>query len=144
MGVTVSRLRIGISLRVALGVLLLVGVVGCSGYYRGGPPIYRSAYYHHPYHYYYYPSTSVYFHISSGYYYYRDGDYWRHAKQLPPKYHLDHHDRVPVWIDAEKPFTRYKQHRDKYKPKPGFRPDPKRDPEERRNNERMHERYRNR
>ncbi len=139
-----SRFGIGVSLRVALTALLLAGIVGCSGYYRGGPPIYRSAYYHYPYHYYYYPSTSVYFHISSGYYHYRDGDYWRRAKKLPPKYHLDSHDRVRVWIDTDKPFTRYKEHKDRYKPKPDFRPDPKRDPEERRNNERMHERYRNR
>ena len=139
-----SRFRSGVFLRVALGALLLAGMVGCSGYYRGGPPVYSPAYNQYPYHYYYYPSSSVYFNISSGYYYYRDGDYWRSARDLPPKYHLGRHDRVPVWIDADKPYTRDKEYHDRYKPKPDFKPDPKRDSEERHNNERMHERYRNR
>lgn len=139
-----NRLKIGLFLRMALGTLLLASIVGCSGYYRGGPPVYRSEYYNYPYHYYYYPSSSVYFHLSSGHYHYLDGDFWKRANKLPPKYHLDHRDRVPVWLDTDKPFTRYKGHRDKYRPRPDFRPDPKRDSEERRNNERMHERYRNR
>ncbi len=130
--------------RATLLILLLTGIVGCTAYYREGPPVYRSAYYQYPYHYYYYPSSRVYFHISSGYYYYPDGDRWIRIRQLPPKYHLDHHDRVPLWIDADKPYSRYSQHRDRYRPDPHYKSDKARDPEERRHNERQHERYRNR
>jgi hypothetical protein len=123
------------------GVLLLTGVAGCAGYYRDGPPYYTSDYHYYPYHYHYYPSSDIYFNISSGYYYYRDGAHWKRARTLPPRRHIDRKDRVRLWIDADWPQDRHRQHRDKYKPKPGYRPDSRRDPEERRENERLHERY---
>jgi len=127
-----------------LGVLLMAGGVACTTYYRDGAPIYRSTYDHDPYYYHYYPDSSVYFNISSGYYYYPDGDHWRRVRKLPSRYHLDDHDRVRLWIDADQPYARHRQHRERYRPDPHYRHDPKRDPEERRSNERLHERYRNR
>lgn len=135
---------IGRSRRMALGIVLLAAMGGCTAYYREGPPVYRSAYYHYPYHYYYYPSARVYFNIASGYYYYPDGDRWIRVRDLPRRYHLDRHDRVPLWIDSDKPYSRNSRHRETYRPAPNFRPDPARDPEERQHNRREHERYRDR
>lgn len=139
-----SRISGSITRSLALALTLAAGLTGCAAYYHEGPPVYRSAYYHYPYYYYYYPSTGVYFHIYSGYYYYPDGTRWIRVRDLPPRYHLDRHDRIPLWIDADKPYSRYTQHRERYRPDPHYRPDPARDPEERRHNRQEHERYRNR
>ena len=139
-----NRAKIDISWRVVMGAVLLTGVVGCASYYRGGPPIYTSAYYQYPYRYHYYPSARIYYHISSGDYYYRDADHWKRARDLPPRHRLDRRDRVRIWSDADKPYSRHKEHREKFKPKPRRKHDSKRDPEERRDNQRLHERYRNR
>ena len=130
--------------RAALAAVLAVGIVGCTTHYRDGPPYYTAAYHHYPYHYYYYPGTRVYFHISSGYYYYRDGDHWKRVRKLPATHHLDHHDRIPVWVDTDKPYSRYRDHDRKYRPSPHYKRDTKRDHEERRHNQQRHERYRNR
>ncbi len=139
-----NRVYIDISWWVVLGAVLLAGMVGCTTYYRDGPPYYTSAYHHHPYHYHYYPRADIYFHISSGYYYYRDGGHWKRHRKLPPKHRLDRHDRVRLWIDADKPYSRHGEHRERYRPAPNYKHDTKRDPEERRDNRRLHERYRNR
>ncbi len=139
-----SGFRIDISWWMVLGAVLLTGMVGCTAYYRDGPPVYRSSYYHHPYHYHYYPSTRVYFHISSGHYYYRDHDHWKRARHLPPHHRLDRRDRVRLWIDADKPHSGHKAHREKYRPKAHYKHDMKRDREERSFNRQRHERYRNR
>ena len=139
-----SRIKVVMSRWLVLGAVLLTGVAGCAGYYRDGPPYYTSAYHHYPNHYHYYPSADIYFHISSGYYYYRDGSHWKHVRKLPPHHRIDRHDRVRLWIDADKPYTRHKQHRERYKPKPHYRHDSRRDPEERRDNQRLHERYKKR
>ena len=128
--------------RMLLGVVLLAGISACTTHYREGPPVYRSAYYHYPYYYHYYPSSSIYFHIDSGYYYYPERDRWVRVRELPRKYHLDRHDRVPLWIDTDKPYARNKAHREKYRSDPHYQPKPARDPEERRHNTRQHERYR--
>ncbi len=128
---------------VLLGVLL-AGLAGCATYYRDGPPYYSSAHHYHPYHYHYYPGPQVYFHISSGYYYYRDGAHWHRAKQLPPHYHLDRHDRVRIWSDRDKPHSEYPAHQGKYRPRRDYKPDTARDPEERQHNQQLHERYRDR
>jgi hypothetical protein len=138
------RFIVGIVWRVSLISVLAAGITGCTTHYRDGPPVYSSAYYHYPYRYHYYPSSSVYFHLSSGDYYYRDTHHWKRVKKLPPKYHLDHHDRVPLWIDADKPHAKHKEHHRKYKPKSHYRRDTERDREERRHNRRQHERYRDR
>lgn len=127
-----------------LGVVLLTGIAGCTAYYRDGPPVYSSAYYQHPYHYHYYPSTRVYFHISSGHYYYRDGDHWKRVRELPTKYRLDRRERVRLWIDDDKPHSRYKQHSEKYRPKTHHKHDAQHDREERQYNQQRHQRYRNR
>jgi len=128
--------------RMLAGIVLLAGIAGCTAYYREGPPVYRSAYYDYPNYYYYYPSSGVYFHIYSGYYYYPDHDRWIRVRELPHKYHLDRHDRVPLWIDSDRPYARNKVHRDRYRPDPHYRPGPERDLEERRHNAREHDRYR--
>ncbi|MDX1697075.1 MAG: hypothetical protein R3308_02260 [Thiohalobacterales bacterium] len=134
----------GITWRIILLALLVLSGAGCTAYYRDGPPVYSSTYYHYPYRYHYYPSSSVYFHLYSGDYYYRDTHHWKRVKQLPPKYHLDRHDRVHLWIDADKPHARHHDHKNKYKPSTKYRRDTARDSEERRHNRRQHERYRNR
>jgi hypothetical protein len=139
-----ERIRIARTLQLIVGAALLMVVAGCTAYYREGPPAYRWAYYHSPHYYHYYPSSRIYFHLSSGYYYYPEGERWMRVRSLPRRFHLDHHDRVPLWIDADRPYARHRQHRDRYRPDPHFRPDPARDPEERRFNRHQHERYRSR
>jgi hypothetical protein len=139
-----NRFTIDLSWWIVLGAVLVTGTAGCTAYYRDGPPVYRSEYYHHPYRYHYYPSTRVYFHISSGHYYHRDRDHWKRVRELPPKHRLDRHDRVRLWIDADKPYSRHRQHSEKYKPNPHYKRDMKRDREERKFNRQRHERYRDR
>jgi len=130
-----------VALLAALSAVVLAATVGCSSHYRGGPPVYTSAYYHYPYRYHYYPSSQVYFHITSGNYYYRDGTKWVRTRTLPSRHHLDSHDRVPLWIDSEKPHVKHKEHRERYRPSPQYRQNKTRDPKERRHNQRMHERF---
>lgn len=125
-------------------VVMITGVAGCSSYYHDGPPIYKRAYYHDPYHYYYYPSVDVYFHIHSGRYYYRDGGRWHGSLTLPHRYHLDHHDRVRVWHDSDKPHRRHEHHRNRHKPSPHYKRDMQRDRNERKHNQQRHEKYRRR
>ena len=124
-----------------LSAIMLAATAGCSSHYRGGPPVYSSAYYHYPYRYHYYPGSEVYFHITSGNYYYRDDNNWLRNRTLPSHHHLDRRDRVPLWIDSDKPHVKHKEHRERYKPNTQHRRDRTRDPEERRHNQRMHERF---
>ncbi len=127
--------------RTVLTAVLSSVIAGCATHYRDGPPYYTSAYHHYPYHYYYYPGTRVYFHVLSGHYYYRDGDHWQRVRKLPKAYQLDHRDRVPVWADTDKPYSRHRDHDRKYRPNPHYKRDTKRDHEERRHNQQQHERY---
>ena len=90
---------------------------------------------------YYYPDAQVYFHITSGNYYYRDGTKWVRTRTLPTRHHLDRHDRVPLWIDSDKPHVKHREHRERYTPRPQYKRNKSRDPEERRHNQRMHERF---
>jgi len=139
-----NRVKFDVLWRAVLGAVLLTGVIGCTAYYHDGSPVYTSAYHHSPYHYLYYPNTSVYFHISSGHYYYRDRDHWNRVKKLPPSHHIDRRDRVHLWIDADRPYSSHNDHHKKYRPKPHYKHDTIRDREERQDNQRQHERYRNR
>lgn len=125
---------------VIAGVAIMLGLSACT--YHGGPPVYTSAYYHPPYHYHYYPSTRVYFHLSTGYYHYRSDGHWRRAKTLPPHIRLDRYDRRRLWVDADKPYIRHKEHSQRYKPSPHYKPDDRRNREERSHNKRRHETYR--
>ncbi len=125
--------------------ITLSGTAGCVYEpYRGGPPVYRSAYRHYPYHYYYYPSTRVYFHLHSGDYYYHRDKRWHRAHVLPPHVFLDRRDRVRVWIDASRPHDRQRDHVKRYKPSPRYHADRHRDRDERAHNRREHKKYRNR
>jgi hypothetical protein len=124
-----------------LVIALMTGMSGCVGYYHEGPPVYKRAHYHHPYHYYYYPSVGVYFHIDSGRYYYHDRGRWHSTVVLPVHLHLDHHDRVRLWSDSDKPYLHHDDHHHKYKPSPHYRSDPGRDRDERQHNKKRHEEY---
>lgn len=122
-----------------LGILLVVSLTACAY----PPPPTRHVHYH-PYDYYYYPSVRVYFRYSTGYYYYPSGSIWIKTRRLPPAYRIDQRDRVIIRIENDKPYTRYHQHREKYRPHPDYRPDPYRDERERHYNQKKYEQYRNR
>lgn len=80
--------------------------------------------YYQPYDYYYYPNTRIYFNISTGYYYYPDRDRWVRIKRLPPRYRLNHNDRVTIRIKSkDQPYLYHKEHRARYAPRRQYRRD---------------------
>ncbi|MEJ2687772.1 MAG: hypothetical protein P8124_11305 [Gammaproteobacteria bacterium] len=132
-------------IRIGLVALLLTataaGLSGCAAYY--GPP----AYAHSPYYYdyYYYPHAHVYFQIYSGEYYYRSGGTWRRSRTLPKNIYLDRRDRVPMHIPGKTPYTHNTQRpQARPAPSPHYQRTPQRNRQERQNNQRHHEEYRQR
>lgn len=138
---TLKRIRVWQLLLVMASV---IAAAGCATHYREGQPAYGSSYYDDPYDYYYYPDSRVYFNISSGYYYYPDRDRWYRVRELPPRYHLDNRGRVPLRIATDKPYSMQHDHQKKFRPNSQFKFEPKRDQDERRENERRHEKHRSR
>ena len=120
-----------------LGIILMVSLAACAY-----PPPHPHHAHYHAHDYYYYPSVRVYFRYSTGYYYYPSGTVWIKTRKLPPRYRLDHHDRIVIRIEDKKPYARHKQHREKYRPHPDYRPDPYRDEKERHYNKKRYEEYR--
>jgi hypothetical protein len=82
----------------------------------------------------------VYFHIYTGWYYYRSGGIWWRTRTLPPQVHLDPRYRKRIVVRNEPPYRRPPEPREAYPP-PDWRPDPRRDREEREHNRRVHEEY---
>lgn len=76
------------------------GHVGGSGYYSS---VYDD--------FYFYPNVGVYFSIHSGDYWYHPHDHWVRARRLPSHYHLDHHRRVKLKLDRNRPWRHYDDHR---------------------------------
>ena len=122
-----------------LGIMFAVTLAGCAE----APPYGPHAHYD-PYDYYFYPSVGIYFRYSTGYYYYPSGTVWVRTRQLPPKYHLDQHDRIIIRVDNDKPYEKHQQHRERYHPNPAYRSDSYRDEKERYYNQKRYEEYRNR
>lgn len=114
------------------------GLAGCYGPAPYGPPDPWPPQY---YDYYYYPHVDVYFHIYTGWYYYRSGSVWWRVRRLPPHIHLDHRYRRPIVIRDDLPYRRHPQHRKTYPPPRDWRPEPRRDRQERDDNRRQHEEY---
>ncbi len=117
-------------LKIAAGVFVvgsLLGLSGCDDDVRVRSVSVGSSYYQ-PYDYYYYPNTRIYLNISTGYYYYPDRDRWVRIKRLPPRYRLNHNDRVTIRIKfKDQPYLYHKQHRAKYAPRRDYRNNNRRD-----------------
>lgn len=72
------------------------------------------------YDYWYYPAWGIYYDYDAHVYFYRDGDVWRRAAQLPPRFHgLGRH--VIVKSERGRPWARYDDHRAQYPPGHGWR-----------------------
>ena len=104
---------------------LLAGFLfgGCTydPVYHGPPPY--GYYYPHYYDYYYYPRASVYFQFSTGFYFYLSNGVWIKARVLPPNIVIDPYDRVRIRVDSDKPYTRYSEHHNRFKPRPIYHKD---------------------
>lgn len=87
----------------------------------------------------YYPNSGVYFNYYSGYYYYRSNNARMRVRTLPPHVYLG--SRVALRIKSDRPYTYYNVHRQRYRPSPGYHPDPTRDRRERSYNRDHHEQY---
>lgn len=137
---TSSRMRNGAA--TMLGAVFLLGLAGCAHdpYYRHPHP-HPAPRPHYYYDYYYYPSVSVYFHYYSGYYYYPSGKTWIRSRTLPPHYRLDYRDRRQLRIPGDYPYSKYDVHRERYKPRPGYHPDPRVDRKEREHNTYKYKQY---
>jgi hypothetical protein len=122
-----------------LASILILSLSACAE----APPYGPYAHYD-PYDYYYYPSTGIYFRYSTGYYYYPSGTVWIKTRKLPSRYRLDHHDRVVIRIDNDRPYEMHHQHQERYHPHPDYRPDPYNDEKERHYNQKRYEEYRKR
>ena len=109
--------------------LMVLGVTACTYAPRyDDVPAYRSDYY-------YYPGIGVYFHLYSGDYFYRDGDRWLRTRVLPPRIVLDQRLRRPLVIKDPAPYRHNADHRERYRPPPNVRRDPRYDRPEREHNE---------
>lgn len=96
------------------------------------------------YDYYYYPQVGVYFHLFSGDYYFRDGRHWVHKRVLPSRFYLDYRDRRPLVIRDETPYRYHDQHHQQHRESYRYEYNAAHDRDERRHNEEIYERYRNR
>jgi len=113
------------------GILALVAALlmtGCVYDTYDTRPVHHDPY---MYDYYYYPSVGVYFNLYSGYYYYHDDHYWYRSRRLPPRYRLDHHDRIKFRDRDSRPYEHYYRDQEKYRPSPDYRSDRDRDRRER-------------
>ncbi len=95
--------------------------------------------YYEPWGYYYYPDVQVYFHVSTGDYFYLSGRRWLRTRVLPTYIHLDSHDRVKLRIENERPYLHHRQHVERYRPRPHYRPTPQQDRREREENRRWYQ-----
>lgn len=119
-------------------------LAGCGPAYYGAPPPGPRPRPVGYYEYYYYPYADVYFHVYTGYYYYVVGGTWHRARALPPRYVLDPRYRVQLTIRDDRPYVHHSDHRRAHPPPPQFRPDPRRDRDERQRNLRIYEDYQKR
>ena len=101
----------------------------------GPPPVF------YPYDYYFYPSVGIYYHYSTGYYYYRSSGSWIRTQVLPPNILLHPHGRVYLRLDSDKPYLKYKQHQEQYRPKRQYQPASPIDRYEREQNRQTHQKY---
>ncbi len=84
---------------------------------KGGPPQHAPAHgYRAKYAYRYYPSSCVYFDVSRKVYFYLEGDDWRMSVSLPRQIQVQVGGYVTLGLDTDKPYTRFKEHRQKYPP----------------------------
>lgn len=125
----------------------LIGAAAAAAFAPGltacyGPPPYGRPQPVPPrYEYYYYPQADVYFHIYTGWYYYRSDGIWWRSRHLPLNIRLSPRYRRLVVVKEAPPYRRYPQHRESYPPPRNWRPDPRRDREEREHNRRVHQEY---
>jgi hypothetical protein len=108
---------------VLIGLLSSFLFAGCiyDPVYHGPPP---PGYYHpHYYDYYYYPRANVYFQFSTGFYFYLTNGVWIKARVLPRHIIIDPYDRVRIRVDSDRPYTRYEEHRSRFKPRPIYHKD---------------------
>ena len=122
-----------------LGIAFALSLTACTDVPAYGPHAHYD-----PYDYYYYPSVGIYFRYSTGYYYYPSGTIWNKTRKLPPRYRLDPRDRIVIRIDNDKPYERYHQHQERYRPRPDYHPDHYRDEKERYSNRKRYEDYQRR
>ena len=127
-----------------LVLLAAAALTACVAYpYRGQPAPYASAPYY--YDYYYYPQADVYFQLYTGEYYYRSGGGWRRSRSLPDNIYLDRRYREQLRIPDKTPYAHDRDRRSLQRaPGPGYQRNPAQNREERRENERRHEEYRQR
>ena len=91
----------------------------CKKKGKGGPPAHAKAYgcqAKHTYH--YYPNAKVYFDISKEVYFYMKGQSlsWQVSDYLPGGSYVQLGDYVAIQMDSDKPYTRLKDHMEKYPP----------------------------
>ena len=86
-------------------------------YVKPGPPAHAKAHGYRAKHTYrFYPEAAVYFDISSKSYFYLCGNEWRVAVTLPQTLRIKLGDYVTIEMDADKPYTKFKEHKIKYPP----------------------------
>ena len=95
---------------------------GHKGYHKtkGGPPPHAPAHGYRAKHTYrYYPGAHVYFDIHKKAYFYLEGGNWRVSVSLPQELRVQLGDHVTIEMDSDKPYTKYKEHKEKYPPGKG-------------------------
>ncbi|MDH5648306.1 MAG: hypothetical protein OEY67_01515 [Gammaproteobacteria bacterium] len=126
--------------RQTLGCTVIALVLGLSGcvydHYHDHYHDYDHAHYWPYYDYFYYPSVYVYFHYHSGFYYYYSDNRWKRSKVLPPYIVLDPRERTRLRLDTDKPYLKNDEHRQRYRSRPDYKPDPGLDRREREENRR--------
>ena len=123
----------------ALGLMLLPAACVHDSEYYGPPRHYH--YYPHYHDYYFYPSARVYFHFTTGTYYYLDGTVWVKTRVLPPHIRIDARHRVKLRIDSDRPYTKFNQHIDVYRPRPNYRAEVERSRREKEANQKWFKEY---
>ncbi len=84
---------------------------------KGGPPPHAPAHgYRAKYAYRYYPHSYVYFDVHRKVYFYLRGDHWSMSVELPQDIRLQVADYVTIEMDMDKPYLRFKEHKQKYPP----------------------------
>jgi len=84
---------------------------------KAGPPPHAPAHgYRAKYSYQYYPSCYVYFDVSRRCYFYLAGDVWKVSASLPLELRVQLGEYVSIEMDTDKPYTKFKDHREKYPP----------------------------
>ena len=84
---------------------------------KGGPPPHAPAHGYRAKHAYrYYPGSGVYFDINRNVYFYLAGDTWRMSVSLPHHIQMQINHYVAIEMDSDKPYTRFKEHCQKYPP----------------------------